>query len=127
MIKRAPGLRIVVSTMIESIPDVASVLLVCVLLFLICAIFTVGYLKDALALVIFATAFVLVTVRTLPRWALQGMFLAGFSYDAVFTLHPHWHCAPLDTAEGQRIVVLLLGFTAAVVAATGVYCLATPP
>ena len=86
---------------------------------------TVGYLKDALALVIFATAFALVTARTLPRWALQGMFVAGFLYDALFTLHPHWHCAPLDSEEGQRIVLLLLGYTATAIVATGTYYVAT--
>jgi hypothetical protein len=45
VVKRAPGLRVVVETMLGSVPAVLNVCAVLLLLFLIAAIFVVGYLK----------------------------------------------------------------------------------
>jgi hypothetical protein len=45
MMHRFPGVRIVVETMIGSLPDVVNVMAVCVIIFLIFAIFAVNFLK----------------------------------------------------------------------------------
>ena len=85
---------------------------------------TVGYLKDALALVIFATAYVLVSLRSLPLLVLQGMLALGFVYDATFTfVYPQWHCTPINTPTGQRAVCFLVAYTVLVVAASVAYAL----
>ena len=86
---------------------------------------TVGYWKDALAIPIFFAALVLVTLRALPVWALQVMFVAGMVYDGAFTLRPEWHGAPLGSRSGRAALLFLVGFTVVVVASAVAYVVAT--
>ena len=56
-----------------------------------------GYVKDALAVVVFTVALITVTSlgRTIPLPLLQAFLVVGILVDGLFTLYPHLHNHPL--------------------------------
>ena len=80
----------------------------------------VGFVKDALALPIFAAG--ACTVLALPhwpppRWLLLSMSAVGLVYDGAFTANSQWHCTEVVAPEARTPMALLLTLAAVVLVA----------
>ena len=69
VINRAPGLRLIVNAVIESIPDVVNVVAVLIVCFSIFAVVSVNFLKGD-----YVTAQVIISTTILPMIAMQCPF-----------------------------------------------------
>ncbi len=69
----------------------------------------VGYVKDAMASLMFLAAFIVLYTnpRRVPVQYILTLLLLGLTVDTLFTLNPRWHCEEWSESRVAKYVLFV--------------------